>query len=215
MKLCPKCGAHQSDDRNNCIDCGTMLGKPLTEAEERAVNEEISDTLHGMSERTQEFYVSPAERVIGILCIVLSVMMVILLNVYSVQKTALEEQLPENFIGSIDGGSIDGERIIITGDGTGILSDAYASDALDNMEHMDRAMTYCLIALVCLIFSALLFLVPKVMWFLDTLRYRLWFDGNPSPSDYYLITTKILKYAVFAVGVLCAAGAMTYLTVIL
>lgn len=215
MKICKNCGARQSDDRSTCIDCGAVLGKPLTEAEEREVNEDISDALYDMSERTQEFYVSPAERVLGILCIVLSVMMAILLNVYSVQKNALEQELPENFIGSITGGTINGERIIITGEGTGIISDAYASAALDNMEHMDHAMTYCLIALVCLISAALLFLVPKVMWFLDTLRYRLWFDGDPSPSDYYLVTTKILKYVIFFIGVLCAACAMTYLTVVL
>ncbi|MBQ8186313.1 MAG: hypothetical protein IJ037_05500, partial [Clostridia bacterium] len=190
-----------------CIDCGTMLGKPLTEAEKRAVNEEISDTLHGMSERTEEFYVSPAERVIGIVSIVLSVLMVILLNVYSMEKNALEAQLPENLIGSF------GDHVIITGEG--IVNDAYADSVLDQIDALDHAMTYCLIALVCLIFSALLFLVPKVMWFFDTLRYRMWFDGDPSPSDYYLVTTKILKYAVYVIGLFCGIGAMMGLMVLL
>ena len=207
MKICSRCGAHQSDDRNTCIDCGTMLGRPLTEAEEREVNEDISDAITGMSERTEEFFVSPADRVIGIVSIVLSVLMVILLNVYGMEKKALESELPENLIGSF------GDHVIITGEG--IVSDAYAGHILDQKDALDHSMTYCLIALVCLIFSALLFLVPRVMWFLGSLRYRMWFDGDPSPSDYYLITTKILKYAVYVIGLFCAVGAMMGLMVLL
>ncbi len=205
MKICGKCGAHQSDDRSTCLDCGAILGKPLSESEERELNEDISDTLHGMSERTQDFYVSPLDRVLGILCIILAFAMVILLNVYSVQKSALKNELPDD---SFRFGST---TVFITSEGTGIIDNAYDIAVWNRIEAYDRAMTNCLIALVCLIPSALMFLVPKVMWILDTLRYRLWFDADPSPSDFYLITAKIFKYVVFGIGVLCAACAMTYL----
>ena len=94
MKICGKCGAHQSDDRSTCLDCGAILGRPLSESEERELNEDISDTLTGMSERTEDFYVSPLDRVLGIAAIVLAVAMVILLNVYSVQKNNLKSDLP-------------------------------------------------------------------------------------------------------------------------
>lgn len=204
MKICEKCGAHQSDDRSTCLDCGAVLGKPLTESEERAVEEDISDTLQGMSERTEDFYVSPLDRVLGILCIVLAVAMVILINVYSVQKNALEADLPSGTV-------ISGDIIITTDPVTGSVGMSNVHPNRLSIEQLDRAMINCLIGLVCLGFSALEFLIPKVMWFFDTLRYRLWFHGEPSPSDFYLITAKIFKYVIFFVGVLCAACAMTYL----
>lgn len=205
MKICEKCGAHQSDDRQTCLDCGAVLGKPLSDEEERALNEDISDSLTGMSERTEDFYVSPRDRVLGILSIVLAVLMVILINVYSVQKNALKYDLPENTV-------ISGDMILVTDPVTGSVGMTNVHPNALSIEQLDRAMLNCLIALVCLGFSALEFLVPKVMWFLDTLRYRLWFAADPSPSDFYLITAKIVKYVIFAVGVLCAACAMTYLT---
>ena len=80
MKICGKCGAHQSDDRSTCLDCGAILGRPLSESEERELNDDISDALTGMSERTEDFYVSPLDRVLGIVSIVLAVAMVILLS---------------------------------------------------------------------------------------------------------------------------------------
>jgi len=205
MKICEKCGAHQSDDRSTCLDCGAILGKPLSEEEERELNEDISDTLHGMSERTEDFYVSPPERVLGILSIVLAIAMVILLNVYSVQKSALREQLPDD---SFRFGS---STVIITADGRGVTGSAIHNTIWDRIEACDTAMTYCLTALICHIFAALNFLVPKAMWFLDTLRYRLWFDGEYAPSDYWLITTKIAKYVIFALGILLSAGAFVHL----
>ena len=204
MKICGKCGAHQSDDRSTCLDCGAILGRPLSESEERELNEDISDTLTGMSERTEDFYVSPLDRVLGIAAIVLAVAMVILLNVYSVQKNNLKSDLPSGTV-------ISGDMIITTDPVTGTVGMSNAHPNRLSMEQLDRAMTHCLIALVCLSFSALEFLVPKVLWFLDTLRFRLWFSSDPSPSDWYLITAKIFNYVIFFVGVLCAACAMTYL----
>ena len=204
MKICETCGAHQSDDRSTCLDCGAVLGRPLSESEERELNEDISDTLYGMSERTEDFYVSPLDRALGIISIVLAVAMVILLNVYSVQKNALETDLPAGTV-------ISGNMVITTDPVTGTVGASNVHPNYADIEVMERGIMYCLIALVFLIPSALCFLVPKVMWFLDTLRYRLWFDADPSPSDFYLITAKIFKYGIFFIGVLCAAGAMTYL----
>ena len=158
-----------------------------------------------MSERTQDFYVSPLERVFGILSIVLAVVMVILLNVYSTQKLALKEQLPD------DSFRFGNSTVFITSDGSGVIDSAYDNTVWNRIEACERAMTYCLVAMVCLIPAALTFLAPKLIWFLESLRWRMWFDGDPSPSDFYLITAQIFKYVIFAVGVLCGACAMTYL----
>ena len=65
MKKCKKCGAVQKDTRSVCIDCGTVLGKPLSEEETETVEEELQDNLHGMTERTEDFRVSRAD--IGLL----------------------------------------------------------------------------------------------------------------------------------------------------
>ena len=50
MKKCRQCGAIQSDDRNTCLDCGAVLGRPVPAEEEKRMEEELSDTLYGMSE---------------------------------------------------------------------------------------------------------------------------------------------------------------------
>ena len=43
MKKCKKCGALQSDDRSVCLDCGSVLGRPMTDAEEAAAEEALDD----------------------------------------------------------------------------------------------------------------------------------------------------------------------------
>ena len=40
MKKCKKCGALQSDDRSVCLDCGSVLGRPMTEEEEENIKVE-------------------------------------------------------------------------------------------------------------------------------------------------------------------------------
>lgn len=204
MKICGKCGAHQSDDRSVCLDCGAMLGKPLSESEERELNEELSDALHGMSERTEDFYVSPLDRVLGIVSVVLAAAMVILLSYCGSRLSALDNALPEGTVRQ-------GEYFAVfnpSNDSWGMTNVHPNAGAIQAYE---KPVFYALIALVCLILSALDLLIPKIMWFFETLRYRLWFDADPSPSDFYLITTKIFKYGIFFVGVLCSAAAVLYL----
>ncbi len=204
MKICEKCGAHQSDDRSTCLDCGAILGKPLSDAEERELNEDIADALTGMSERTEDFYVSPLDRVLGIVSIVLAVAMVILLSYCGSRLSALDNALPEGTVRQ-------GEYFAVfnpSNDSWGMTNVHPYAGAIQSYE---KPVFYALIALVCLILSALEFLVPKIMWFLGTLRYRLWFAGDHEPSDWYLIMTKIFKYGNFAVGVLCSAAAVLYL----
>ena len=204
MKICGKCGAHQSDDRSTCLDCGAVLGKPLSESEERELNEDISDALYGMSERTEDFYVSPLDRVLGIVSIVLAAAMVILLSYCGSRLSALDNALPEGTVRQ-------GEYFAVynpSNDSWGMTNVHPNAGAIQAYE---KPVVYALIALVCLIVSALELLIPKIMWFLGTLRYRLWFAGDHEPSDWYLITTKIFKYGIFAVGVLCSAAALLYL----
>lgn len=60
MKLCPKCGAPQKNSRSTCIDCGTRLGKPLTQEElaQYQLDHNLGRMIDDMAERTDDFYVS-------------------------------------------------------------------------------------------------------------------------------------------------------------
>ena len=51
MKKCRKCGAVQNDDRTTCVDCGTVLGRPMSEEEEAIAEAALDDRLEGLAER--------------------------------------------------------------------------------------------------------------------------------------------------------------------
>ncbi len=70
MKKCKKCGALQSDDRSVCLDCGSVLGRPMTDAEEEAAEEALDDKLETMAERTEDFYVPLRDKIMGVICII-------------------------------------------------------------------------------------------------------------------------------------------------
>ena len=80
MKICDKCGAQQSDKRNNCIDCGNALGKPLSESELREVESEIRDKIDRSYNASDPLYVSRADKIIGILSILGFVITIIFVN---------------------------------------------------------------------------------------------------------------------------------------
>ena len=75
----------QSDDRTTCVDCGTVLGRSMTEAEEAHAEAVLDDRLDGLAERTQDFYVSIPEKIMGILCILGVFAAVVMLNLVGVE----------------------------------------------------------------------------------------------------------------------------------
>ena len=70
MKKCKKCGALQSDEKTTCLDCGTLLGRPMTEEEEEAADELLDDRLDDLSERMQDFYVPLRDKIMGVISII-------------------------------------------------------------------------------------------------------------------------------------------------
>ncbi len=60
------------EDRQNCIDCGAVLGESLSKAEAERIDAERESQIEEMSERCAEFYVSPRRRVCGICGLVLA-----------------------------------------------------------------------------------------------------------------------------------------------
>jgi len=73
------------------------------------------------------------------------------------------------------------------------------------LAHAEAALIYGLISIFCFIDSGCFLLFPKFMWNLSTLRFRLYVDYEPTPSNLYLFVTNIEKYVCFGIGVLALA----------
>lgn len=201
MKKCKTCGALQRDDRTTCVDCGSVLGKPMTDAEEETLHSALDDALDGMAERAQDFYVSLPEKIMGILCIIGAAAVLILLNLVGVEKTSLEKQIPEQMMVTYTG------NVIITATAidpeTGELSDVELPQRFySRRSELNNAGTTAFLGLVACIAAAPMLLVPRFVWFIDTLKYRLWYGWDPSPTYFATVMRKIVAHVFFAVGMI-------------
>lgn len=213
MKKCRQCGAVQSDDRNTCLDCGAVLGRPLSEEEEQRMEEELSDALHGMSERTEDFYVSPIEKFLGIFSILAAVALVIMVNLIGGWSDALEKQAieAEGYLSYSVSGS--GEIHYVTEDGvSGIIIGGNPMRNTPAHRALESAAIAALVGIFCCIGAALFFLCPKFLWTMETLRFRLWYHNwDDTPSDFALIMYKVWKYVFFAGGCFALLAMVLYL----
>jgi len=192
MKKCPKCGAVQSDGRNVCLDCGTLLGRAMTKEETAAHEDALDERLSDLSERTEDFYVPLRDKVIGIIALAGIIAAIVLLVLATTEKNRLSADIPEGVV------------IMQGSGGTTILSDGtteyrYPSARL-NM--LNDAALCALGSIVGLFFAAIFLLKPRFMWNLDTLKYRLFYNWDTTPSDFALIIRKVFAYLAFAVGIL-------------
>ena len=67
---------------------------------------------------------------------------------------------------------------------------------------LDNVGMSALISLVCLIAAFPMLIVPKFMWFIDTLRYRMFYNWDTTPSYFALVVRKAFTYIFFAVGII-------------
>ncbi len=220
MKKCQKCGAIQNDDRTNCLDCGALLGKPLSEAEADAVEDRLDDQLYAMSERAQDFYVSVPDKIMGILCIVIAVASLVMLNLVSVSKANIEKQNPyanEHILATYVNGAISHAIGFdpVTGESFEPSEEELRVWGMwsARLDRLENAASGALIALVSAVgaFPSLLF--PRFVWYMDTLKYRLWFDTDPTPSFFYIAMMKFWRYVFFVIAAVGIAYAyFVYLT---
>lgn len=190
----------QSDDRMTCIDCGAMLGRAMTEAEEARVDAMLDDRLDGMAERAQDFYVSIPDKVMAILCILAAIAAVVMLNLVGVEKTSLEKQVPEHMMMM----SANGAVVSATGfdPQTGELYEVEIPQSwYRRHSKLEDAATAALIGLLACVMAAPMLLVPRLVWWLDTLSYRLWYESEPSPTYFWTVARKVMMYLLFAAGV--------------
>ena len=192
MKKCIKCGAIQNDSRHHCIDCGEKLGKPLSETEVVEIEQKLDNTLDDMSDRTEEFYVPLRDKIMGAISVIGIIAAIILLILVGRTNNQIEASIPDGVI--VDRGA--GFTTIIS---DGEIDYQYPSAY---KERIDSAGTSALIALFCFAMAIPMLTIPKVMWFLTTLRYRIFFNWDTTPSDFALFIHKAISYILFASGVI-------------
>ena len=192
MKKCIKCGAIQNDSRHHCIDCGEKLGKPLSEAEAVEIEQKLDKTLDDMSDRTEKFYVPLRDKIMGAISAIGIIAAIILLILVGRANNQIEASIPDGVI--VDRGA--GFTTIIS---DGEVDYQYPSAY---KERIDSAGASALISLFCFAMAIPMLTIPKVMWFLTTLRYRIFFNWDTTPSDFALFIHKAISYILFASGVI-------------
>lgn len=195
MKKCDNCGAVQGNHRTVCVDCGERLGRPMSTAEAQAHEAELSERLYSMSERTEDFYVSPVARVLGIVSILCALVLILTVPLLSGRIDAAQNAYLAE-MGAVQVG--DGSYVIQRGDSVGMHTGVMRSP---EAEALESAVYAALIGIFCFVVAALFLLIPQVMWWLETLRYRLWFDADPSPSFYATAVYAVIKYGCFGLGI--------------
>lgn len=193
MKKCKHCGAIQDDKRHRCIDCGERLPKPLDKKEAAEISANIENTLDKMSDRTEDFYVPLRDKIMGAISVLGIIAAIVLLIFVRCESSKIEASIPEGVI-------------VDRGNGfTTIMSDGETEYEYPHAwkNRVDTAGTSGVISLVCFIFALPMLLIPKFMWFINTLKYRVFYGWDTSPSYFALVIRKIATYLLFACGVGC------------
>lgn len=202
MKKCRKCGAVRGDGRSTCIDCGSILDSSVGENEKADIEADFDDKLDDMTERTDDFYVSRVERILGIICIVVAVAGLVILNFANVRKAEIEDEL-NRYAVTLSNGAVF--------EGVWDLSGGEAYDLYTVRRTVDKVATLGLIGFFLCVCASLSFLAPRFVWNIGSLGYRLRFDSEPTPSYFSIISRKIEMYVFFVSGVMCViAGYLLY-----
>ena len=67
---------------------------------------------------------------------------------------------------------------------------------------LDNVGMSAFISLFCFAVALPMLIVPKFMWFIDTLRYRMFYNWDTTPSYFALVVRKAVTYLLFAVGMI-------------
>lgn len=78
MKICQKCGAYNSDERIFCVDCDEKLSDKIDAEKQDAIEEKIAGKIDRLYNQKDPLYVSLYDEIIGIGCIIFSLILFIL-----------------------------------------------------------------------------------------------------------------------------------------
>ncbi len=191
MEKCKKCGTLQSDSRHSCVDCGAHLGRPLRGEAAAAAEEAYDDKLESMIEKTDDFYVPTRDKIMGAVCILGVVAAIVLIVLAGIGAQQIDMGIPDGVTVTQGNGGVS----VISGAGT-----AY-DYPLAQKNAMEDAALYGLIGIICLLMTCPMLLFPRFMWLLDTLKYRIFYEWDTTPSYFALVTRKIITYIIFVIGV--------------
>ncbi len=65
MKLCKQCGAHNSDERIFCVDCGEKLGQKLSQQEEEQLRKTANEKMEKIYRTTDPLHVNLLDKTMG------------------------------------------------------------------------------------------------------------------------------------------------------
>ncbi|MBR7185414.1 MAG: hypothetical protein IKD37_07385 [Clostridia bacterium] len=205
MKKCDNCGAVQDDARTVCLDCGELLGRAMTDAEEHAHEAALSDKLTGMSERTEDFHVTPTARVLGMISIMAALVLAVMLPIISTRI----ERMQADYLTQMGATAVgDGSYIVQRGDSAAMVTGDLRAPAAKALE---KTLICAVFGFICFGSSALFLLVPQVMWRFSTLRWRLWFDAELRPTFFAASVYAVCKYGFFGLGCAMLAAVLARL----
>lgn len=69
MKICDKCGAHNSDNNFFCVDCTEKLNDPISSKEQANIENEIKNNIENLYNDTDPLAVTLFDKIIGAVCI--------------------------------------------------------------------------------------------------------------------------------------------------
>ncbi len=191
MKKCKKCGTVQSGARTVCLECGSVLGKAMSAEEKEAAEAVLYDKLDNMAERTDDFYIPVRDKIISALCVLGVIAAVILIVFANSERNEIKASIPDNVI-------------VTVGDGfTSVLSDGTGDYVYPSrrMGELDNICIAALVGIFSLVVTLPTLLLPRFMWLIGTLRYRLFYGWDTTPSYFALFIRKAAAYILFAVGV--------------
>ena len=197
MKKCTNCGAVQSNKRNVCIDCGERLGSPISYEEEQMAESVLSEKVEKMAPETDMFFVSLADRIVGVTAIVLTVTLIIMMNVAAGQLKELRRGNTSEQYSISDYGSIS----------------EYVHESTARERALDLAGGMAFGGILPSAFSAYMLLFPRVGWTLDTWGYKRWikFNAEIEPTDTYRNAHRLCGYVLFTIGCIIFAAVIKHM----
>ncbi|MBQ7300651.1 MAG: hypothetical protein IJW77_12520 [Clostridia bacterium] len=196
MKKCKYCGTPQSDERHTCVDCGKPLPKPLSAEEAEVIEDALDDQLDAMSEYRDVFEVSCTDRILGILGIVGLIASCLLFAVSQTEINRMNRELQEALMAA----AMAGEPLFEITRSTEPLPPTRS-------DYLDSTVKGSVVAIAFFLESCTLLLFPKFIWFISTIRDRLWYADEPTPSAFAESMMKFSKYGGFVIGCIALAFA--------
>ena len=182
MKKCKNCGMIQSDDNTVCLDCSSPLGSPMEEAENKKADVAIKKQVDDMVERSDEFYVPLRDKIMGYACIFFSVIAIVLILLANHQYNKLEP-----------------DKVTQIGDFT-LPDEVLLTLPTQRMNQLSDAQACGLITIITAVFSCLMLLLPRLMWLLDTWKYRAFHGWDTPPSHLAMLSRRVSAYIAWAIS---------------